>query len=55
MAIVFYHNLIWHLTMANLLKSLGQNGRALSTASAVELLHKSVNSCTAYDNKVRER
>lgn len=38
---------IWELTRANLLNSLGQNGRALSTASTVKFLHNSVNSCTA--------
>ena len=38
---------ILELTRANLLNSLGQNGRALSTASTVKFLHNSVNSCTA--------
>lgn len=43
--IIFY--LYSDLTIASLLNSLGQNGSALSTASTVEFLHKSVNSCTA--------
>lgn len=50
--LLWNENGIIDFTKANLLKFLGQKGRALSTASAVEFLHRSANSWIAWKDKL---